>query len=91
MVFNDINNNGQPDAGEQGIKGVIIALEDGTQVFTNDSGRYIFRNVSVGEHRLTLEINSLPTQYLPGVSIYKDITLTEGISYQYNIPLRQLQ
>ena len=91
FIFNDVDGDGQVDAGEKGIKGVILTLEDGAQATTDDSGRYFFRGAPTGEHIITLEMGSLPFEYLPTVPIYKKINLNEGVSYIYNIPLRQVK
>jgi len=91
IVFNDIDGNGKLGQGETGIRGVILTLEDGSQATTDDSGRYFFRKVSTGEHVVTLQMNSLPFKYLPTVPIYKSVSLSEGISYVYNIPLKQVK
>lgn len=90
VVFNDFDGNGKLGPGETGVKGVILTLDDGSQATTDDSGRYFFRKVSTGEHIVTLQMNSLPLKYLPTVPIYKGVSIDEGISYVYNIPLRQV-
>ena len=66
-------------------------LEDGTRTTTNDKGQYYFRRVSVGEHILSFDVNSIPIHLLPKVPIKKEMSLTEGMTYRYNIPLEALE
>jgi hypothetical protein len=72
------------------MKGIILTLEDGTQVSTDDAGRYFFRNVAVGSHKITLDLGSVSTLYIPTVTIYKDIELFEGVTYNYNISFKKI-
>lgn len=90
-VFIDANGNGRFDPEEEGQQNVILRLEDGTEATTNDQGRFYFRRVSPGEHILTLEINSVPIHLLPKVPMKKEMFITEGASYIYNIPLELLK
>ena len=87
VVFNDINGNGKFDSGDKGIKDVVVSLEDKTKVTTDGQGQYYFRNIATGTHKITLDINSLPINFIPQVPIFKDIELFEGVTYIYNIPL----
>ena len=91
IIFEDTNADGQPGPKEPGIKGVVLILEDGTKVITDDSGRYSVRKISAGRHTLNLDLNSLPTEYIPAVPIFKDIELFEGVVYNYNIPLKKIK
>jgi hypothetical protein len=91
IVFEDANGNTELDPNEKGVKGVVIKLEDGSSVSTDESGRYFFRKAGVGKHTLQLELKGLPSFYIPSVSIYKEIDLSEGAVYIYNIPLKKLE
>jgi hypothetical protein len=59
--------------------------------YTDNTGRYLFSKAILGQHTLKLDLNSLPPEYIPTVPITKDIELTEGASYIYNIPLQRLE
>lgn len=89
LVFEDINDNGEYDLEDKGIKGVIITLEDGSKEVTDGTGRYSFSNATTGEHTINLDLNSLPVYYLPKTAITKKIALFEGVTYLYNIPLKR--
>jgi hypothetical protein len=88
-VFEDKNDNGIYDKDDFGIRDVIINLEDKSIRGTDNSGRYSFSNVKTGEHTLAVDLNSLPIYYLPKTAVVKKITLSEGVSYLYNVPLKK--
>ncbi len=90
-VFEDRDNNGQLGPRDKGVAGVVLLLEDGRKIVTDDSGRYFIRNVSTGKHTLTLDLKTLSTQYIPSVPIFKEIELFEGVSYVYNIPVKKTE
>lgn len=91
FVFEDTNGNGEFDGFDKIVKGVVLVLEDGSSSTTDNTGRYLFSKAMVGQHTLKLDLNSLPPQYMPTVPISKDIELTEGASYIYNIPLQMIE
>ncbi|OQX81994.1 MAG: hypothetical protein B6D56_00975 [Candidatus Omnitrophica bacterium 4484_70.1] len=89
VVFYDKNNNRSPDAGDKFIPGVKLILDNKKVISTDSEGSYFFSNVSPGKHKVRLNINSLPLEYLPLVKIIKEITVEKGTSYTYNIPLKK--
>ena len=91
LVFEDVDGNGEYGRGDLAVSGVVLNLEDGKESVTDTSGRYSFPNASVGEHTLSLQLNSVPAFYLPQVPITKKIRLFEGITYYYNIPLKRVK
>lgn len=91
VVFEDIDQDEQYDRSDIGVKGIILVLDDGQKVTTDSSGRYAFSRASVGEHTVTLDLKSVPTFYLPKTTLTKKITLFEGVTYVYNIPLRRIK
>jgi hypothetical protein len=90
-VFEDIDGNGQLGSRDKGVGGVVLVLEDGRKVITDNFGRYFIRNAAIGKHTLTLDLNSLPTKYIPSVPIFKDIEVFEGVSFIYNIPVKKTE
>ncbi|ENX42008.1 SdrD B-like domain-containing protein [Acinetobacter sp. NIPH 2100] len=60
-VFTDCNRNGIQDAGEIGVPGVRIYLEDGSYVITDSEGKYDFYGISAKTHVLKVDRTSLPT------------------------------
>lgn len=89
VVFYDKDGDGQFGSGDIGIKDIILRLEDGTKISTDNFGKFFLRKLSPGEHALTLEINSVPPQYIPQVPLTKKITLLEGTRFVYNLPFKQ--
>lgn len=89
VVFEDIDGDGQLGPRDLGVKDITLFLEDGTKAVTDDSGRYYFGRINVGEHNVTLDLKSLPLQYIPAVPLFKKVEVFEGVSYIYNIPLRK--
>lgn len=91
VLFEDVNDTGKFDTGDKGIENVVLSLENGQKTTTDNSGRYSFPNAAVGEHTLTLDLNTLPVKYLPKVAVTKQIALFDGITYLYNIPVKKVQ
>jgi len=90
-VFDDKDADGKYDSDEKGVEGVVVILEDGKKAKTDNAGRYSFSNMLPGEHTITADIGSIPVYYLPKVALTKKITLFEGVTYLYNIPLRRIE
>lgn len=90
IVFEDLNGDGEYSLDDKGVAGVVFRLEDGTEAKTDDYGRYTFSNLTAGKHKITLDLISLPTIYIPNVSIFRDVDLMEGASYNYNIPVQKI-
>lgn len=63
-VFADANGNSRQDAGELGVPGVRLYMEDGTYAITDMEGRYSFYNVSPRSHVLKLDTYSAPKNAL---------------------------
>jgi hypothetical protein len=91
MIFEDRNDNGKFTPGDKPVKGVIVTLEDGKKAITDGSGRYAFTTIRPGKHKVTLDITSLSSDLLPSVPVYKDVTVSEGASFVYNVPCRRVR
>ena len=91
LVFEDVNGNNEYAASDKPVRGIVLMLEDGKKVTTDNTGRYLFSNVSPGEHTLILDLNSLPIYYLPKVAISHKVNISEGNAYTLNIPLRRIE
>ncbi|HET9579171.1 MAG TPA: SdrD B-like domain-containing protein, partial [Usitatibacter sp.] len=59
-VFMDCNANGEQDAGELGVPGVRLILEDGTYVVTDAGGKFSFYGVSNRTHVVKADRTTLP-------------------------------
>ncbi|MDD5019031.1 MAG: SdrD B-like domain-containing protein [Candidatus Omnitrophica bacterium] len=87
IVFHDKNKNGVYDSGEETLKGVVLLLDGKTKAVTNLQGTYMFRQFAPGEHAITLDLKTLPVAYIPKVPVRKTISVREGSTFVYNIPL----
>jgi uncharacterized repeat protein (TIGR01451 family) len=83
-VFFDENKNGGQDLNEAGIAGVMVALDDGTYVITDDNGLFHFPGVAPGERLIKINKSTLP----PGTTITTDeariIQVTRGLMSKVN-------
>ncbi|MFH1246000.1 MAG: SdrD B-like domain-containing protein [Candidatus Omnitrophota bacterium] len=91
VVFEDVDADGKFGVNDIGVGKVRLLLENGSAASTDNKGQYYFRKLSVGKHKVTLDLSSLALEYLPCVPLTKEITLYEGISYIYNVPLQRVK
>ncbi len=91
IVFYDVKGDGKYDAKQdKPMAKVKIYLDDHKYVaMTNNEGVYFFSNVSLGKHTLSLDLASVPMQYLPTVEVRRQIDVVEGSTYAYHIPLKK--
>ena len=54
VVFYDLNENGIQDAGEPGIAGVDVTLSNGSVLYTDENGAYLFADLEAGEYNVTV-------------------------------------
>ena len=62
-VFADWNANGQPDAGEEVLSGIPVALGGIAAVTTGSDGQFSFLNVPSGLQQVRLDLNALPVDF----------------------------
>ncbi len=89
VVYFDDNQNGQLDSGDIFIPNVGMKMDDKDTVTTDDKGSYNFYDVTPGKHTLTLDVNSLPVDYIPLIKISNKINVREGITAIFNVPLKK--
>ncbi len=88
MVFIDSNNNSKLERGEQGLGGVVLALDNTKKITSDEAGQYFFRNISTGEHIIQVDLKTVPTKYIPQVPLKKQVKLKEGEIFFFNVPLK---
>ena len=77
-----------PSEGDKFIGKVKVVL-DGKIIQRSDShGAFYFRNVSPGEHIISIDINTLALNMVPLVKLKNKIDVAEGTNYMFNIPVR---
>ena len=59
-VYLDCNANGLQDAGEEGLSGVRVLLEDGTYAITDGGGKYSFYGITNHTHVIKVDRTTLP-------------------------------
>jgi hypothetical protein len=62
-VFNDANLSKALGPGNEGVAGIKVKLEDGSEVTTDQSGYYKFPAVAAGKHVVTLDARRIPAAY----------------------------
>jgi hypothetical protein len=89
LVFVDTNNNRLYDSNEDLVGGAKIILDGEMTRTTDHQGGYSFSNIMPGEHDISIDVNSLPLQYLPKIKVKAKIILKEGATLNYLIPLSE--
>jgi hypothetical protein len=89
IVFEDPSGSKELNPDSIGIRGVAVSLEDGSRAITDAFGRFVFKKMGLGSHKLTLDLSTLPGAYIPTVPIFVEFELSEGQSFNYNIPLKK--
>lgn len=64
QVYDDINDNGAPDAGE-GLEDVLVYVIDGRYDRTDSRGTALIRKVAPGARSVTMDMRRLPVDMLP--------------------------
>jgi len=89
VVFYDVNGDGKFDRNDKPIAKVRMML-DGKQIaMTNSDGVYFFNGLKPGKYTISIDVNSIPLQYLPAVTIRRQIEVTEGVTSAYHVPLNK--
>ena len=60
VLFYDKNGNGVRDPGEEGVRNILIELDRGVSVATNDLGEFSFNPVASGDHRISVNVANIP-------------------------------
>lgn len=89
IIFDDQNKNGQYDAGEPLVSGIIIILDEKDKMVSNIMGAFRFRNVAPGEHVIKIDLKSIPIKFIPKVPISKKVNIEQGAVFSYPIALEK--
>jgi hypothetical protein len=89
VVYVDANTNGKLDSEDVFVSDAKVVLDGDMAVYSNTDGSYFFSRIEEGRHTLTLDVNSLPLKYIPQVKVRNKITVKEGTTYTFNIPLKE--
>ncbi len=89
VVYVDKNGNNLPDAGDEYIPRVRIILDGKATQVSGSQGAYFFRNVSPGAHTITLDMVSMPQGVIPLIKLRNEVSVTEGTTYVFHIPVKR--
>ena len=89
VVFVDENDNGKFDSGEKTIPTVRIMMDEKNEARSDFEGIFTFYDTVPGTHNLSVDVNSIPLDYIPKIKLKHVIEVTEGSSYDFDIPLRR--
>jgi len=89
VVYFDQNQDGKLDQDDILIPKASILLDGKDSVLSDYEGTYFFKNISAGKHTISLEVNSLPVEYLPTIKLKNEVEIGEGTTYVFHIPLKK--
>jgi hypothetical protein len=78
-VFEDRNDNGFQDGGEEGLEGVKIASDTGIYAITDEEGKYHFPYLQIGQRVLKIDESTLPKKASMTTESPRKIVVTKGI------------
>lgn len=88
VIFVDNNANGIPDKDDQFVARVSLILDGDTRQLSDSRGAYFFKNVAPGKHSLSLDMKSVPIEFIPQVKLKNDVDVVEGTTYIFHVPLK---
>ncbi len=88
VVFVDKNNNRTPDGQDEYISKVKLVLDGKLTQKTDNQGAYYFREAGPGKHALKIDLNSIPIHMIPTIKLQQEVTVEEGQTVTFHIPLR---
>lgn len=81
-VYNDANQNGFQDTGEQGVSGVTVSLNTGQTATTDSNGNYTFSNLESGTYTETVTV---PNGYTATTSNPVSVPLSANTTENFGI------
>ena len=75
------------DVGEKAVSRVKISLDGQTQM-SNYTGEFRFNGVEPGGYDLSIDISSIPIEYLPRIKLKDTVFIKEGEGLEYLVPLK---
>jgi len=92
-VFNDSNGNGVQDEelSEFGVANVMVVLDNGTYVLTDEHGRYHFPAVLPDDRLLKVNITTLPKGSILTSPVTQVVTVTPGLLAKANFGISTME
>jgi len=88
LVFVDKNGNGIPEPTDDYVKNIKVLLDKKYKSVSDGQGAFYFRNIPEGVHTIKIDINSVPINMIPQVKLESKITVAEGTTYLFHIPMK---
>ncbi len=88
VAFVDANGNGTPEADEQKLRSVRVLVNREFEYVTDSRGAYFVTDLKAGQHDLAIDLGSIPMEFLPTIPLTATITIDEGTTYIFNIPVQ---
>lgn len=90
-VFNDVTMNGVFDAGDAGIKDIVVSSDDGVMGLTLYTGHYRLERVEPGDRTVKIGISSVPQGFLPVEKPSFAVKVEEGKFYEVDFAFYALR
>ena len=87
-VFDDKDGNGVQGPGENGVGGVMVAMEDGVYAITDGNGMYHIAAVRPGNRLVKINVHTLPPNDGLTLPVAQTLTLTPGLLAKVNFGVR---
>jgi len=87
-VFDDKDGNGVQGAGETGVGGVMVAMEDGVYAVTDGNGMYHIAAIRPGNRLVKINVHTLPPHDGLTLPEAQTVTLTPGLLAKVNFGAR---
>jgi len=82
FVFNDLNDNGKRDEGEEGIAGVKIIAQEDKIATTNKKGYYKIKNIVGTKAQINIDLSTIPKGYILSSPSFEDIDIVHGTTQE---------
>lgn len=86
-VFEDKNINGKWDEGEPGISEVAVRKQGGTQLQTDQDGRFSINDIRPGDHQLHIITKTLPIEFTTVTPTQLSVAVSAGQSATVDFPV----
>ena len=88
-LFLDTNQDGWQDQGEEGLGGVMVAIDDGTYAITDKHGLFHFPAVTPGERLVKVNRSTLPPGATLTTEVSRMIQITPGLLGKVNFGVKR--
>lgn len=87
LVFKDMNENNTSDYEDIPVSGVDILI-DNNRYTTDSDGIFQISDMKEGEYGISIDIETLPKEYVPSEPVKQVLRIEEGVIKQFEVPLK---